>query len=230
MRPSIRFRDILRKRAGRFPESMDRPVRVRVNRHPSLGYSYELFEDELVVHISDLLLENSPDEVLEVMAHMVLLDAYRDAYSSSKRLMFEGHRRRLANRDDIIRELLLRDRRIKLEPGGRRFDLRERFDAVNAEYFQGRVPRVNLAWSARADRKRWGYCDRDRKLIVVNNQLDRPGVPRHVVDYIIYHEMLHLVHKGLLSSFGREDHYVDFYRDERKFEKYEEAEEWLKRN
>ena len=65
---------------------------------------------------------------------------------------------------------------------------------------------------------------------MVNKQLDRPRVPRYVVDYILYHEMLHIVHKGLFSKFGRDDHYVDFYRDERKFDKYQEAERWLKEN
>ena len=225
-----RFRNILQEKAREHPEFSNGPIRVVVNRRPSIGFSYSRNDDGLAVQISDILVENSPDEVLEAVAHLIMLGACKGAYSSHKRLLFEKHKRTLESDDKIIRELLHRDGRIRFGARGSHFDLKERFDAVNSEYFNGVVPELNLAWTSKAEKTRWGYTYRERKLIVVNRQLDGPRVPTFVVDYILYHEMLHIVHKGLLSRFGREDHYVDFYRDEKRFRRYEEAEEWLKRN
>jgi hypothetical protein len=236
MRPSVRFREMLVEMGRDYPEARRYPPRVRANKKPTIGYSFSLEEGgygedgELRVDISDILLEESPEEVLRAVAHLILLGAHRDAYSSEKSRLFEEHKRRLESDARIAKELLRRDRSINLKTRGRRHDIRERFDWVNSQYFDGKVPPVNLAWSTRVDSSRWGYTDRDRRLIVVNKQLDGPRVPGYVVDYILYHEMLHIVHKGLFSQFGRDDHYVDFYRDERKFDKYQEAEMWLREN
>jgi len=229
-RPSNRFRDMLEEMGERYPGSNAHPPRVRVNKRPSLGFSYSLEPGQLRVDISDILLERSPDEVLNAIVELVLLGAYKDAWSSEKRRLFERHKRRLESDEKVIRELLTRDRTIRLRPSGNHHDLQARFDDVNQDYFGGKVPPLNLAWSSRVERTRWGYTDREQRLIVVNRQLDRPGVPRFVVDYLLFHEMLHIMHRGLVTEFGQEDHYISFNKEEKRFRRYDEAEAWLDSN
>lgn len=229
-RPSNRFRDMLEERGARYPGAADHPPRVRVNQRPSLGFSYSLEPDQLRIDISDILLERSPPEVLEAIAELILLGAHKDAWSSEKRRVFERHKRRLESDERVIRELLSRDRTIRLRPSGNHHDLQARFDEVNRDYFGSRVPQLNLAWSSRVDRTRWGYTDREQRLIVVNRQLDRPGVPVFVVDYILFHEMLHIMHRGLITEHGQEDHYISFNKQEKRFRRFDEAEAWLNSN
>jgi predicted metal-dependent hydrolase len=66
--------------------------------------------------------------------------------------------------------------------------------------------------------------------VLVTRRLDSPQVPEFVLDFVMYHELLH---KALGTGRGRDGrrrvHGPEFRRLERRFRGYREAEEWLKR-
>jgi hypothetical protein len=112
---------------------------------------------------------------------------------------------------------------------GRAHDLAESFDRVNARYFAGAMARPRLTWSRSMTRRKFGHYDHVRDWVMVSSTLDQPTVPAFVVDYLMYHELLHKKH-GIRWVNGRGyAHTRAFYTDEAKFEGLVEAEGWLKK-
>jgi hypothetical protein len=109
------------------------------------------------------------------------------------------------------------------------YDLGESFDRVNAAYFGNAMPRPRLTWSRSFTGRKFGHYDWILDTVMVSRTLDSPAVPAHVVDFIMYHELLHKKH-GLHWVNGRGyAHTAEFYREEREFERYRESEDVLER-
>ena len=109
-------------------------------------------------------------------------------------------------------------------------DLAESFERVNARYFGGAMGRPHLSWSRSLTRRKFGHYDHVRDWVMVSSTLDQPAVPAFVVDFLMYHELLHKKHGIRWSASGRGyAHTAAFYADERRFEGFAEADGWLKR-
>ena len=108
-------------------------------------------------------------------------------------------------------------------------DLDASFARVNAAYFDGAMPRPRLTWSRSFTGRKFGHYDWILDTIMVSRTLDGQKVPSFVVDFIMYHELLHKQH-GLRWVNGRGyAHTAQFYQDERKFERFEDAEAAIKK-
>jgi hypothetical protein len=114
---------------------------------------------------------------------------------------------------------------IVTQPGGAFHDLAASFDRVNAKYFAGAMPPPRLTWSRSFTGRKFGHYDWILDTVMVSRTLDAQDVPAFVVDFIMYHELLHKKH-GLRWVEGRGyAHTADFQRDERRFEQHQQAEE-----
>jgi len=139
----------------------------------------------------------------------------------------EAHRGRIRSRGP---------RRIRIDAAGQHHALQAIYDAVNAEYFDGRV-KARITWARRGaavgTRRRsiklGSYNSRD-ELIRVHPALDADWVPDFFVAYIIYHEMLHQVVPPRQAGARRQLHGRDFCRAERAFAHYDAAIAWEKKN
>jgi predicted metal-dependent hydrolase len=123
-----------------------------------------------------------------------------------------------------------RGRKVLTTSQGAVYDLEQIFDEVNARYFANSVPKPSLTWSARKTYRILGHHDATHEHISVSRSLDHHNVPKYVVEYIVFHEMLHIVHPTRLLNGRRYNHTPEFKRDERKFARFEEAERWIERN
>jgi hypothetical protein len=129
---------------------------------------------------------------------------------------------------DLLTELEILGGVVDSTRGGTH-DLAASFDRVNAAHFDGRMPRPRLSWSRSFTRRKFGHYDHLRDWVMVSSTLDQPHVPQFVVDYLMFHELLHKKH-GIRWVNGRGlAHTRAFYADERRFPQYDEADEWLKR-
>jgi hypothetical protein len=109
------------------------------------------------------------------------------------------------------------------------FDLAAVFDRVNAAYFAGEMARPRLTWSRTFTRRKFGHYDHVKDQVMVSSTLDQPHVPEFVVDFLMYHELLHKRH-GIRWVNGRGlAHTRAFYADEAGFPRLAEAEAWLKK-
>jgi hypothetical protein len=106
-------------------------------------------------------------------------------------------------------------------------DLDQSFDRVNARYFGATMPRPRLTWSRSFTGRKFGHYDFLKDLVMVSSTLDQERVPQFVVDYLMFHELLHKKHGVRWVNGRRYAHTREFYAEERQFPQYDEADAWL---
>jgi hypothetical protein len=126
-------------------------------------------------------------------------------------------------------------RTVTLRHAGEKFDLKEIYDHLNAQYFGGEV-HAFITWGRRSARRgrrsiHFGSYNWERRLIRLNPLLDRPCVARYFVESIVYHEMLHAALGVRTEPDGRRSaHTREFQRRERLFRHWRRAREWELKN
>ena len=65
--------------------------------------------------------------------------------------------------------------------------------------------------------------------ITISKTLDAADVPEWFVEFILFHEMLHIKHPARLVKGRRQYHTNAFRTDEQRFHRYQEAQDWLDR-
>lgn len=115
---------------------------------------------------------------------------------------------------------------------GRYYNLREIFNEINREYFDGAVKsaitwgRVSLRGMVR--KRTLGSYSQVNDLIRINTVLDRRNVPQYFLAFVVYHEMLHSVMSVDLKGGRRIVHSKEFKQREKLFKDYERACAWEK--
>ena len=113
--------------------------------------------------------------------------------------------------------------------GGAFHNLGASFDRVNAAYFAGEMLRPRLSWSRQITSCKFGHYDALRDALMISATLDSAEVPAFVVDFVVYHELLHKKHGIQWQNGRRTVHTPAFRAEERCFHKYAEADEWVGR-
>ncbi len=134
---------------------------------------------------------------------------------------------------DSMRQMRARKRRDNSQ--GEAFDLSEIGASVMEKYrgvlMLDKMPAV--FWNDKGGRRTLAFYDRAFDAVLVSRIFDSGKVPRFILEYLCFHEFLHSKFKPLYErgkSMRVIVHSTAFQNDERKFEQYAEAEEWLKRN
>ena len=167
--------------------------------------------------------------VLEAIAEILITRLYRVATSREAHECYAAWARSpaVSRRTDEIRRQ--RGRKILRAPQGFCFDLRAIFDALNWRCFGGELMGVRIGWSAQRSRTMLGHYDASHRTITVTRWLDSPRTPRYVVEYLVYHEMLHARFPVEHRAHRRVVHTRAFREAERRFPDYTRAVQWLKR-
>jgi len=187
-----------------------------------------LQDGSLRVRITDLL-AGAPAPVTEALAFILLGKLYRKPIPP-----VYAHRYRLyLNRRDIRRQAQLlrqiRGRKFLSGPAGQHRNLEEVFERLNARFFDGLMGRPQLGWSRRPTRGMLGHFDPSHNAIVISRIFDRAEVPQLALDYVMFHEMLHLRFPAHHSGTRRCVHTREFREAEKKFPQFLEAKQILKR-
>src|SRR5206468_5564618 len=106
---------------------------------------------------------------------------------------------------------------------GRHVDLEACFDRLNLEYFAGEVDRPRISWSAKRSRHTLGRYDATHHIIFISRLFDSSDVPAYVLDYIMFHEMLHVKHRSRIHDSRVVVHTPEFRTEERRFAYYRPA-------
>jgi hypothetical protein len=204
------------------------PIHVRFRRFTSLNTTIRLREGEIHASLSDLL-EGAPDGVLHAIAHILLAKLYRKPISAAHNLRYK----RFASSSAVTRqtELIRHARGSKryFGPDGRYFHLDEVFDSLNMRFFGGLLGRPDLTWSEHNAKRLLGHYDAAHNTIVVSRVFDRPSSPRYAIEYLLYHEMLHLKHPVKARGLRRCIHSSEFKAEEARFPQLAEALAFIKR-
>ena len=208
-----------------------RPPRFRVEFYPysSLVLTIRRREDAVRVRFSDLL-RRAPRQVLEGAAALLLARLYRRKAPAELVEAYLGYARSHRTRSRLEKMRRHRIIPIATNPRGETFHLGEIFEELNQKYFDGHLARPHLGWSVRRWRRQFGCYDPGPNLILLNPRLDRARVPRCAVEYVLYHEMLHVKHPTRRSGCGLISHSPEFRREEKRFTEFERARKFLNRS
>jgi hypothetical protein len=122
----------------------------------------------------------------------------------------------------------LRGRKRIASARGGVYDLDAIFDRLNGQYFWGLLARPQLTWSRDHARASLGHYDPAHNAIVVSRIFDTARVPQYAVEYLVFHEMLHLKHPVTVRNGRRCVHSRAFQADEKLFPCLEQAKAFLK--
>ena len=136
-------------------------------------------------------------------------------------------RRDLRLRIGLVRQT--RGRKLHSGPQGVSHNLEEIFEDLNGRYFGGMMARPAVAWSKVRSRTRLGRFDTSHNMIVISRIFDDEGAPRLALEYVMFHEMLHLRYPVDHSGSRRCVHTPEFKAHEKLFPFYREAKALLKR-
>lgn len=192
----------------------------------NINNTIRLRDGKLLVRISDLL-EGAPETVLRAIAHILLAKMYHKPLDGTlvakyRRYTSSHHMTRMAHR---VRQI--RGRKHVASARGRIYDLDNIFDELNMRFFHGLLARPQMTWSSEKARSRLGHYDPAHNAIVISLVFDHPRIPQYAVEYIVYHEMLHLKHPVRLRGSRRCVHSAEFQAEEREFPDLEAAKEVL---
>lgn len=204
------------------------PFDIRFRRFTSLNTTIRLREGRLHVRLSDIL-EHAPDTVHCAIAHILLAKLYKKPIAPVQADRY----RRYASSETVSKQAehvrQTRGRKRIYTPHGHHYHLDEVFESLNARFFHGLMGRPTLTWSAHHARRMLGHYDAAHNTIVVSRVFDRPDTPRYAIEYLLYHEMLHLKHPVRVKGGRRCVHSREFQAEERLFPQLEEAKAYLKR-
>ncbi len=108
-------------------------------------------------------------------------------------------------------------------------DLESSFNRVNQTYFSEQISKPHLVWNKRSTVRKFGHYQWDTDTVMVSRTLDQHRVPEFVVDYVMYHELLHKKLGAHLVNSRRMVHTSIFREQEAKFVKLDEAQRYLNR-
>jgi len=193
----------------------------------NLNNTIRLREGRLLVRLSDLL-EGAPQSVLGAIAHILLAKMYRRPiereHASRYRRYVSSHD--ITQKAHLVRQI--RGRKRIHSARGHTYDLEKVFDELNTRFFYGLLARPQMTWSRDHARNSLGHYDPAHNAIVVSRVFDHPAVPRCAIEYIVYHEMLHLKYPVKLRGNRRCVHSAAFQAEERLFPGLENAKQFLK--
>lgn len=213
------FRD-LRPRT-QIPE-----IVVRFRKYANANSRIRLSGGHMAVDISDTL-ESAPPTVHEALAYILVAKLYRKPVDPKLLARYRHYLNRSEVRRNIQHVKRARGRKCFTTPQGRHYDLVEMFDHINFEYFNGLMARPELGWSSRPSRQTLGHYDPSHHVIVLSRALDSELAPRVAVEFVLFHEMLHLKFPTQHQGARRCVHTPEFKAAERQFAEYEEAKRQL---
>jgi predicted metal-dependent hydrolase len=210
------------------PGSSPPELKIEFFAFANVNNTIRMREGRLLVRLSDLL-EGAPASVLRAIAHILLAKIYRKPIDRGQAARY---RKYVGSREIVRKAHLVRQMRGHKRLHGSKghfYDLEVVFEDLNSRFFHGLLARPRMSWSRGRTRRILGHYDPAHNAIVISRVFDHPSVPCYAVEYIVYHEMLHLKHPIKLRGSRRCVHSAEFQVEERLFPEFVAAEQFLKR-
>jgi hypothetical protein len=203
-------------------------IEVKFYPYAGLHHTIRLRGGRVYVRISDIF-RDAPLPVHRALSFILVSKLLRKKMPASHDSVYREYTCQpgIMRAADIARRR--RGRKIISSAQGHTYDLEKMFTRLNRKYFGSKLERPVLTWSQRRTRHILGHHDAVHNTIVISKSLDSHDVPEWVVEYILYHEMLHIKHPARLINGRRYYHTKAFRTEEQKFPHYEEAQVWLER-
>ena len=210
--------------AERLQQKADKVVSLKINNNRQTMLSVKWESDVTKVSLHRIFLQ-APPHVMEALACYI--------GQGTKGVSYEIK----AFIENSLAELdyshLIDSRKLEVE--GRVYNLSHIFNEINKKYFKNDLT-LKLTWFGHVGIKNKSRCTLglyydSLKLIKIHRLLDQIQVPAYVIEFVIFHEMVHAVCPAYLDDKGvHRIHNSRFKQMERTFYAYEKADQWIKDN
>jgi hypothetical protein len=209
----------------KFPANL-RSLPVEVRYYNLAGLYRSQATDGSLLLVANEAFIGAPQAVIENMLWAVILPRQRRKEALSAVRLFSD--------SQTFTDLAQKVNSSILESGdersrGRYHDLKTAFQRVNRRYFKNQIIIPRLVWGQRLSRRKLGHYQPATDTVLVSRALDNPDVPGFVVDFIVYHELLHRQFGIQVAGGRRYSHTPAFKQAERRFQRFQEAQEFLER-
>jgi hypothetical protein len=205
------------------------PIEVSFYPYVGINHTIRVRDGKVFVRIGEIC-RDMPNPYQRALAYILVAKLLRKRVPKQANDSYSGYIKTTQMRERATESRRSNGRKVVTTHAGEVYDLDEIFERINAKYFAGTIEKPVLTWSARQTYRILGHHDSTHKTIVVSRSLDARDVPRYVVEYVLFHEMLHIHHPTKHVNGRRYNHTPAFRRDERKFSHYKEAEEWIEKS
>ena len=206
------------------------PPEIEAQFYPYVGLSstIRLRNGRVHARVSDIL-AGSPREVLFALACILIAKLYRLKAPKAHERVYRQHTLDPSVLNASHDSRRKRGHKLTTSPRGKVYDLAKLFAELNVKYFGGKLEQPQLSWSRTRTRRILGHHDHAHSTIIISSTLDSPRIPRLVIEYVLYHEMLHVKHPPRVIAGRTSYHGPAFRRDERRFKEFNEAVKWLEK-
>ncbi|MGQ0762342.1 MAG: SprT-like domain-containing protein [Acidobacteriota bacterium] len=206
----------------------DAAIEVRFYPYAGLHHTIRVRSGRVYVRLSDVF-ESAPPDVMHALAFLLVarLLSRKAPAAHEKTYRAYAYSPNVLRASDIARQK--RGRKVFSSARGKVYDLTELFERINRRYFDGEIEKPVLTWSKRRAKRILGHHDAVHNTITISKALDARDVPEWFVEYILYHEMLHIKHPAKLINGRRYYHTPAFRSEEQRFPRYQASQEWLDR-
>jgi hypothetical protein len=213
-----------------FAHEKETPL-IDVRFYPYIGINHTIRvrNGKVFVRIAEICRE-MPELGHQALAYILVAKLLRKKVPANARKVYSSFTKTTEMREKATENKRSKGRKVVSTHKGTAYDLSEIFDTLNRDYFGGSIPKPVLTWSARKTYRILGHHDSTHDTIVISTSLDSVKVPKYVVEYVVFHEMLHIHHPTKHINGRRYNHTPQFRRDEQKFQYFNQAESWIERN
>ncbi len=198
--------------------------------YPYIGLTHTIRRkgSEWTIRISDHC-RHAPASVLEAVIVML---ACKLTGRKPRRDLVQTYER--FRKDPRILEMV---RKRRLEKGRKRISgdvgkhhvPKEIFEKLNGRYFNNQIEIQKIGWGLRKSWSRLGHYDSVHRTITLSPVLDSPKVPKYVVHYIVYHEMLHVIFDDTRTHGSGSHHSGKFRLTEKSYPDFVKAKRFLRK-
>lgn len=203
-------------------------IEVEFYPYTELRHTIRERSKHVYVRISDIFYD-APLEVHRALAYIMVAILFKKRASEEYNRIYREYTRLPRIRRARSRVRRRRGYKVILTAQGHYYNLETMFERLNRRYFGGSIKKPALTWSKRNTISSLGNHDPEHNAITISRVLDSASVPCWFVEYILYHEMLHIKHPPRFINGRYRYHTKDFEADERRFLHYKEAIRWYDR-
>lgn len=213
-----------------FDRNRETPeIDVRFYPYIGINHTIRVRDGKVFVRIAEICREMPLNEQ-KALAYILVAKLLRKKVPVQAREVYSNYVKSHEIQTQAQENKRTRGKKIITSAKGEVYDLDGIFEKVNQIYFENSIPKPVLTWSARKTFRILGHHDAAHKTIVVSRSLDDRNVPKYVVEFVVFHEMLHIFHPTTHKNGRRYNHTPEFRRNERKFLYFTEAEDWIEKN
>ena len=211
------------------PKRVVAPIHVSFYPYIGINHTIRLRDGEIFVRICEICRE-MPLPCHKGLAYILVGKLLRKKIPDGANEVYDAYIKSDVISGKAADSKKERGRKVFTTSKGAVYDLDEIFETLNGRYFGNMIPKPSLTWSAKKTYRILGHHDATHDHITISTSLDSRDTPQYVVEYVLFHEMLHVAHPTEQINGRRYYHTPAFKADERKFAHYEAAERWIERN